>query len=104
MTKREATFENLRQLLGGYFHQDWHAEATSWDEQLRSMGQHEARERLSAALVDIEKLLERQHTEAEIAQILSRDLGCDFYPPGVGLSYHEWLNQVRVFLRRITSQ
>jgi len=95
---------DLQQILGCYFHQDWMSDADTWEEQLENIAREEAPVRLQRALHELEDLLLRKLSEQDLVSVVSRDLSCDFYPPGAGLSYVAWLEGVRDFLRRTISQ
>jgi hypothetical protein len=80
----------LKQLLGGYLHEDW---ADDYPDLWAAIddfvdGEPECAPRFRA---DVDVLLNRCDTEQEIQQAM-RQLGMVYYPPGGGWSsYRAWL-------------
>jgi hypothetical protein len=85
----------LKQFLGGYFHQDWESEASDPDaviSQFLECGPN-ANE-IDCIVSQILCYLEDGKGEAEVERGLLEDLGCYYYPGADGLSARGWLRHV----------
>ena len=89
------TFPELSDLLGSYFHQDWHDEFRSDDVALTAIAAGESSERLKSAAAEIDALLHVGLTSEALRSFATVELGCFFEPQSRGLSWHQWLAHVR---------
>lgn len=87
-------FENLKQLFGGYLHQDWPDEFGSDAEAVQAMIEGDTPDTIAAAREELRELLSMQISEQELANIMVNRLGCYFEPASVGKTYREWLKGV----------
>lgn len=89
------------QLLGGYYHQDWDLEDPDPDTAVGRFLAASAPGTASALITDLERLradLAPLDDEAALAALYG--MGCEFYPPGSGLTVDAWL----AHLQRLAAQ
>lgn len=87
----------LRELMNGYFHQDWDTYGSD-DEQVVRVFVADDRQ-LAATLPDeIDVLLSGSASEAELEGVL-RSLGCETDPFSADGSYRTWLTQLAAYAR-----
>jgi hypothetical protein len=85
-------FSYIKNLLGGYFHQDWAEYGPTYDDVLNQYFDDEWEiESMSNSLEELRLLLHLPDEELT-KRVIS--MGCDFYPIGQGLSYRNWLQHV----------
>lgn len=77
----------LRQLLGGYFHQDWTEEFDSDASAFQSIIESEPKEQLAAGVDEIGALLAASLPEGDLTAILIGQVGCYFDPSSEGITY-----------------
>lgn len=94
-------FTVLEQLLGSYFHQDWPLEHDSYRGVVDEMCASEPVLIIQAAVAELTSLLEKFPTEDNLRQNLVNEIGCYFEPNSEGLTYREWLEQVKLFLMQV---
>lgn len=87
--------ENLAQLLGGYFHQDWADEFDSDETALQAIIDSETTDQIRAGVEELERLLADTRSEIELRDFLINEVGCYFDPESQGISYEQWLKKVR---------
>lgn len=86
------TYPNLQNLLGGYFHQDWMEYGPNSESVLEQYLKDEwPPEDVSKALEELKSLLKLP--DDELAKNIV-DMGCEYYPIGLGFSYREWLTKL----------
>jgi hypothetical protein len=93
MTRKK--FPELEQLLGCYFHQDWAEEFSEDALALQAIIQSESKDRLAAAVSELDVLLGLGLSEAELSSVLDNQLGCYFDASANGGTCLQWLRQVR---------
>ena len=93
MSARE-TFPNLRQFLGGYFHQDWMHDASDPDGVIKLFVGDSKKDALAGVRSELTKLLNQERSDAELQALLT-ELGCYVHYPALGVSAREWLTGVR---------
>ncbi|WP_048438935.1 contact-dependent growth inhibition system immunity protein [Caenimonas sp. SL110] len=89
------TFPNLEELIGGYFHQDWADDATSSVGVLDRYLSEWPLEDVPKVQAELAVVL--QQSDEEIPRTLSA-LGNSFDPACEGVSYRQWLDQIRTRL------
>jgi len=82
------------QLFGAYLHQDWMDEFESDSQAVQAMIASEPPEIFIEAIREVNELLATQTSEAELAAIMTNEVGCYFDPASKGQSYREWLGSV----------
>lgn len=85
----------LGQLLGCYFHQDWSDEFVDDDAALQMIFDSEPQEKLLAGAKEIDALLGASLSENELGALLTERVGCYFCPSSKGVTYEQWLREVR---------
>ena len=93
-----SAFPQLRQFLGGYFHQDWVVEHATWEEVVDDFIAESPRHAVLECTSELRDLLAAELPDAELDTVLER-LGCSVDPVALGLSSAEWL---RLVLERLT--
>lgn len=88
-------YPELSDILGSYFHQDWHDEFASDDDALQTIIDSESSERLKSATAEIDVLLRVGLTEDVLRSFATVELGCFFEPQSRNLSWEEWLGHVK---------
>lgn len=88
-------FPELSDLLGSYFHQDWHDEFNSDDEAVKAIAAGESSERLKSVAEEIDALLHVGLTSEALRSVATIELGCFFEPQSRGLSWEQWLRHVK---------
>ena len=91
-------FPELTQFLGGYLHEDWVDDYETADEAVFHFLSVARVEQVSAAKRELDAFMKLNLDDASLAEALSLDLGCSYYPPGDGLSCREWLSTVQALL------
>lgn len=86
--------EASSQLFGSYLHQDWVEEFGNDVAAVLAMAESEPKEALAAASSEIRGLLSSDLSDAELANIMTNEVGCYFDPGSKGKTYHEWLGEV----------
>ena len=84
----------LSQLFGSYFHQDWIEEFDTDVAAVQAMVESEPCEARASASNELHGLLSSDLSEAELAIIMTDDVGCYFDPGSKGQTYREWLGNV----------
>jgi hypothetical protein len=93
-----SAFPQLRQFLGGYFHQDWVVEHATWEEVVDDFISESPRHAVLESASELRDLLVCEFADAELDTVLER-LGCSVDPAALGLDTGEWL---RLVLERLT--
>lgn len=86
--------EASSQLFGSYFHQDWVEEFDTDAAAAQSMMEGASKEAVAAAASEIRELLSSGLSDAELASIMTDEVGCYFDPGSNGETYHEWLSKI----------
>lgn len=87
-------FPALAHLCGAYFHQDWMVDDPDLVSVIRRFRGEHSRRKLRATVGDIESLLVIGLDEQALQSLLE-SLGCAYDPGRDGLTYQDWLCQVR---------
>jgi hypothetical protein len=88
----------LRQFLGGYFHQDWMVDRRLWTEVVEDFIVESPRSAVLGCASELRDLLAAVLDEGELATVLER-LGCSVDPSALHLRTDEWLRGVLERLR-----
>ncbi|MFN0019267.1 MAG: contact-dependent growth inhibition system immunity protein [Pirellulaceae bacterium] len=94
-------YPHLRQLFGGYMHQDWCNEGKDWPDLVRNFSRCESIADPSIVATEIEQLLASAPNDAALHDHVYREMNCYYDPrPDLGgPTVREWLTQVAAFLR-----
>jgi hypothetical protein len=88
-----STFPQLRQFLGGYFHQDWVVEHGTWEEVVDDFIAESTRHAVLESAAELRDLLAAGLGDSELATVLER-LGCSVDPAALHLSAGDWLREL----------
>jgi len=88
---------DLRQFLGGYFHQDFYLEHTSDEDAVNHFLGRASRNDRKVLIHEIDELLSRGYTEEELSTVVHRQLWCD-YNPLPDMSMYEWIKRIRTLI------
>lgn len=88
-------FPEISDLLASYFHQEWHEEFQTYQNVLKEMLKGESRERLVVACAEIDEILGVGLNSEKLQKFAINELGCYFEPASIGLSWAEWLRQIK---------
>jgi hypothetical protein len=95
LTMRECP--TLRHLLGAYLHQDWADEfPTVWEGVTAFMRDEPAM--VDPLRADVDTLLAEGRSEDALRRLLVDECGIGYWAPGDGLSFSEWLAELRARL------
>jgi hypothetical protein len=89
----------LRQFLGGYFHEDWVVEHAKWEEVVDEFIAESPRHAVPECASELRDLLAEGFDDGELATVLER-LGGSVDPSALHLRTGTWLRQV---LERLTA-
>jgi CdiI immunity protein len=95
-------YADLAFLLQAYFHQNWAAtyeHAGTRPSYQRVIVDFRAAEpqRVAGVVADLDAVTSQKLPESDL-RALSRRLGSQFYPPGIGLTYQAWFEEIRDLL------
>ncbi|WP_107771067.1 contact-dependent growth inhibition system immunity protein [Nocardioides sediminis] len=97
----KADYPALSQLLGAYFHQDWHDEyGGSWEAAVDDFARREP-SRVRGVTAEIATLMRTTHSAAELKKALD-GLGNFYWAGDDSESYSEWLRNIKARLERET--
>jgi len=91
----EEQYRNLRHLLGGYLHQDWHNEFSSPDDAIAAFKAREPQKSIERACNELQKIIPQLAQMPDPERFLCDVLWCYYYPKADGLTVADWLEQVR---------
>jgi hypothetical protein len=89
----------LRQFLGGYFHQDWPLDRDGWEEVVDDFVAESPRSVVGEAVTELRDLLADGLSD-EDAEVLLEGLGCNVNPSAFNLGAAEWLHALEARLSR----
>jgi len=88
-------YPELSDVLGSYFHQDWHDEFATDEAALQTIVDGESPNRLKAMCAEIDTLLCSGLDEGTLRSFATIKLGCFFEPQSRSLSWEEWFKYVK---------
>jgi hypothetical protein len=91
-------FPAAAQLFGGYFHQDWKADAKTPDDAVRLFVSHQSEQTKKAAAREIETILKEFPEESELEELLD-SFGNSYDAGRSEKSYRDWLTRILGVLR-----
>lgn len=86
-------FEQLRQ-LGAYLHQDWDLDYGGVWDAVRAFKRDASDDDLRAAIAQAEELRAAGLDEEEFRRAVVDRLGVEYWPPGDGLTFQAWLDEL----------
>jgi hypothetical protein len=88
-----ASFPQLRQFLGSYFHQDWPVERARWEEVVDDFMAESPRSVVADSAAELASLVGEPLTDVELEAVLD-GLGCSVDPSAFNLGPGDWLRAV----------
>lgn len=85
-----ASYPELRQFLGGYFHQDWPLDSGRWEDVADDFVAESTRSSVAQTADELRSLLDQQFSDAETEAVLER-LGCSVNTAAFQLGARAWL-------------
>lgn len=92
-----ASYPQLRQFLGGYFHQDWPLESERWEEVADDFVAESTRSSIAQTEDELRSLLTAEWSDEEIEAVLE-GLGCNVNPAAFQLGARAWLEALQARL------
>jgi hypothetical protein len=85
-----ASYPQLRQFLGGYFHQDWPLDSARWEDVAADFVAESTRSSVEQVSDELRSLLAEGLSDAELESVLE-GLGCNVNPAAFQLGVGAWL-------------
>lgn len=98
MATTYGTDSKLRYFFSAYFHNFWPDESGNWEVVVNNFVTNNPVESVHKAIDELDGLLDEDNGEASLKKIVTRKLGANVYPPGLDMTYREWLEAVAVRL------
>jgi hypothetical protein len=92
------SYPELYRLFGLYFHQGWDDRFRDEAEAMDRYAQLYPSAKLREAIDELDHLLAAEYSEPDLRRIVAKDLEANFYAPGAGLTYQQWLRNLRALL------
>ncbi len=99
MTDYVKTYPNLKELLN-FLHQDWKL-MFEWEGQepnyqlaIKKLKIDDSPDIRNKNIGELKSLILLNFDETTLKTIINRDFGSAFYPPGIGLTYQQWLEEI----------
>jgi hypothetical protein len=89
----------LRGFFGAFFHQDWSVDHDTPDDVVTAFIADSRRDELAMASNELESLLALRLGDADLEQVLDKELASDYVPSDTGGSNREWLEHVASRIR-----
>lgn len=92
-------YPNLKELLN-FLNQDWKLmfewENTepNYQSAIRKLKVDDSPEIRQKNIDELKTLISSNYDEVTLRRIVNRDFGSAFYPPGLGITYQEWLEEI----------
>ena len=80
--------------LGAYLHQDWPLDHEDVWDAVQEFARQSSASDLAAALTRAERLRAEDLGEEGLRRVLVDDIGLGYWPPGDGLTFRTWLDQL----------
>ncbi len=99
MTNYAEKFPNLKELLH-FIHQDWdimfewEGREPNYQAAIRKLKMDDSPEVRQKNINELRELVSSNLDEVTLRKIVNKDFRSAFYPPGIGLTYHEWLKVI----------
>lgn len=94
-----ASYPQLRQFLGGYFHQDWPLESGRWEDVADDFVAESTRSAVAQTADELRSLLAEGFSDEETEAVLE-GLGCNVDPAAFQLGPGAWLEALRTRITR----
>lgn len=94
------TLTNIRNLIAGYFHEDWRLEATSHEDAVRQFVEREPSDCVADARAELDALLAASISDAELRALVIGKWGSGYDPELEARTIRNWLEEIRLALVR----
>jgi hypothetical protein len=95
---RRLEWDEIQTLFGGYLNQDFPEDyGDAWNA-VRQYCVDSTTANIATAVDELKEILERFHDEQQLEAVAAQ-LGSEYYPPGAGQTYREWMTELGAFLR-----
>jgi hypothetical protein len=101
MINQLENYNSLKQLLGCYFHQDWPEEFDNSRQAVQAILEGEPHKQILQGIEEIDMLLSEARSESDWREIIINQIGCYFEPESEGVTYSEWLTQLKKTFQKI---
>lgn len=91
-------YQILKQLFGGYLHQDWSTEFSAAIDAIKAFKQREPKDIVRKACNELNEIIPLIITMRDPERFLHEILWCEYDPRADGLTVAQWLQQVRDIL------
>lgn len=85
--------------LGGYLHQDWPLDYDDAGEAIRAFKGDLTAAELEEAVAEVTRITEQHRSEDDLRRVLVDELRIDYWPPGDGLTFRSWFDDLERILR-----
>lgn len=104
MNDHETLYPELKYFFSGYFHQGWVDFARQEGKSdfsiiVRDFRDNDSKATVRRATKELEQLLKQDIAEADLREVVVHKLGANVYAPGLGFTYHQWLEAVLKILK-----
>lgn len=99
MSNYSEKYPNLKELLH-FMHQDWklmfewEGRSPNYQAVVRKLKVDDSPEVRQKNVNELRELVSSNLSETMLEEIVDEDFGSAFYPPGIGLTYQEWLEEI----------
>lgn len=99
MNEYQTRYPRLKEILG-FLHQDWdvmfewHETKPDYRTALRKLKAAGSEQDRQNAITELKQIIALNLGEIELREIINRRFRSAFYPPGAGLTYQQWLEEV----------
>ncbi len=94
---KQHSFLALEQALGGYLHQDYLSDYSSFDEAINAFVASEPKELVDSARKELSQFVDLTEETSTLGELLLQ-LGCYYDPVADGMTVRDWLREVEGIL------
>jgi hypothetical protein len=94
-----ASYPQLRQFLGAYFHQDWPLDSGRWEDVADEFVAESTRSSVLETAAELRSLLAESLSDEQIEAVLE-GLGCNVNPAAFQLGPGQWLHELEARITR----
>ncbi|HAZ48677.1 MAG TPA: hypothetical protein DDW76_28360 [Cyanobacteria bacterium UBA11369] len=106
MDRYERLYPNLKYFFSAFFHHDWlymynwQGQSPSFQVVVRDFKAKDS-QAVTQTTRELEQFLAQHLTEddEDLREIVVHKLGANFYAPGIGLTYQQWLQEILTILK-----
>ncbi len=91
-------YADLMNIFGGQLHNNWTEEYGTWENAIDFYCKWSRSDLLSEISAQLRVIIEAGHDEDTLSRIINDECYGNIYPPGIGLTYQQWLEMVDAML------